>query len=184
MPDIARLNRNDVLLTVIDVQERLISVMSLQEKEIKGVTTLIEAAKILDIPVLVTEQYPKGLGVTAQEIQEVLPSYAPIVKMAFSCCGEPGYMDAVKESGKNQVILCGIEAHVCVLQTALDLRAAGYEVFVPENAVCSQKKEDWRAALDRMNQSGIIPTSIESAIFELLVRAGTEEFKAMLKVIK
>lgn len=183
MPMAPRLKKENAVLSVIDVQEKLVNVMEYKERLIAEVRRLIKAAALFDIPVVLTEQYPKGLGPTVPGILELLPDNAPIQKMAFSCCGEPGYLDAVAGTGRKQVLLCGIEAHVCVLQTALDLLERGYEVFVPENGVYSQKKHDWKAALHRMRSSGVVSTSVESAIFEMMGVAGTAEFKAMLKVI-
>ena len=183
MTAVPRLKRESVLLSVIDIQERLVTVMEHRARLIEESQRLIKAAEIFSIPVIVTEQYTRGLGATVPEIKEVLSEYALIEKMTFSCCGESGYLDAVKESGRKQILICGIEAHVCVLQTALDLLDEGYEVFIAENAVCSQKMHDHEAAVRRMIQAGVVPTSVESAIFELTGIAGTEEFKTMRKVI-
>ncbi len=183
MLSIPRLRKDSVILSVIDIQEKLVNVMEYRDQLITEARRLIQAAVILKIPIVVTEQYPRGLGPTIPQIRELIDGFAPIEKLAFSCCGESAYLEAIRHSGKKQVLLCGIEAHVCVLQTALDLRQEGFEVFVPENGVCSQKKYDWEAALKRMIHAGIVTTSVVSAIFEIMGVAGTDEFKAILKVI-
>lgn len=182
--NVHRLKKHDIVLVVVDIQEKLASVMNHRTMVVRNTIILLKAAEILKLPILLTEQYPKGLGKTVQEIRDVIPNTTAIEKMSFSCCGEPKFFESLKLAAKRQVILCGMEMHVCILQTALDLLSQGYEVFVPENAVCSQNEEDRKAAFDRINQAGITPTSVESAIFELVGTAGTEEFKAILKVVK
>lgn len=182
--NVLRLKKDSSVLIVVDIQERLANVMEHRSTIVRNTMLFIKAAGILKLPLVLTEQYPKGLGRTVQEIRELIPDTVAIEKLSFSCCGEPHFDEALKKVGKRQVILCGMETHVCILQTALDLYAQGYDVFVPENAVCSQHDEDRTAAFDRMKQSGIILTSVESAIFEMVGMAGTNEFKDILKIIK
>lgn len=183
MATIPRLTKQSVVIVIIDVQEKLMKVMKYREQVSKKIQTLISASEIMNFPIILTEQYSKGLGRTIPEIRDRLPAYSPVEKLTFSCCGKSEFLEILKSTGKKQVLLCGIESHVCVLQTALDLLRDGYEVFVPEDAVCSQRTEDWKAALHRMGHSGIILTSVESAIFEMMKEAGTDEFKSILRVI-
>lgn len=182
--NVLRLKRDSAVLIVVDIQEKLANVMECRTKVVRNSTLLVKTAGILKLPLLLTEQYPKGLGRTVQEIRELIPNTAAIEKLSFSCCAEPNFVEALKKVGKRQVILCGMETHVCILQTALDLYAQGFDVFVPENAVCSQNDDDRKAAFDRMKQAGIILTSVESVIFEMVGTAGTNEFKDILKIIK
>jgi nicotinamidase-related amidase len=144
---------------------------------------LVDAARVLGVPVVATEQYPKGLGPTVDDLARRLPD-AAIVKMTFSCAREPEAGQAVKTTGRRQVLVTGIEAHVCVLQTVIDLLDDGFEVHVPHDAVNSRRPSDTRWALHRMAAAGAVVTSTESALFELLERCGTDEFKVVSKLVK
>jgi nicotinamidase-related amidase len=132
----------------------------------------------------VTEQYPKGLGPTVTEIKDSLQPYAPIEKITFSCCGEKSFLDAASGTGKNQIILVGMETHVCVLQTCIDLLQAGHVVHVVSDAVCSRSFENYRTALEYMRDAGAVITCTETVLFQLLERAGSDEFRAISKRIK
>jgi len=178
------LTREDAVLVVVDIQERLASVMSERQKVIGNSLHLIEAAKVLHFPLLLTEQYPKGLGPTVPEITEALPSYKPIEKLMFGCCGEPRFMGAIGPTGKKKVILCGMETHVCVLQTCLGLIKEGYIVHVVQDAICSRAKENHRIGVEFMRDAGAVITGTETVLFQLLEKAGTEEFKILSKRIK
>lgn len=178
------INRNNSVLVVVDIQERLAVVMSEREKVVGNAVHLIEAAKLLSIPVILTEQYPKGLGPTVSEIREALPSYEPLEKLAFGCCGEPSFLRAIESKGKRKVILCGMETHVCVLQTCLGLLKGNYDVHVVRDAVCSRTKENFRIGSDLMRDAGAVITGTETVLFQLLEKAGTEEFRAISKRIK
>jgi nicotinamidase-related amidase len=178
------LDKEDAVLVVVDIQERLAAVMSERQKVIGNSVHLIEAAKILQFPILLTEQYPKGLGPTVSEIKEALPSYKPVEKVMFGCCGEPMFMDAIAFMGKRKVILCGMETHVCVLQTCLGLIKEGYTVHVVQDAVCSRSTENYRIGIEFMRDAGAVITGTETALFQLLEKAGTEEFKIISKRIK
>ena len=178
------LTDKDSVLVVVDIQERLAAVMSERQKVIGNSLHLIEAAKVLHFPVLLTEQYPKGLGPTAAEIKEALPSYKPIEKLMFGCCGEPAFMQALAATGKRKVILCGMETHVCVLQTCLGLIKEGYIVHVVQDAICSRSKENYRIGIEFMRNAGAVITGTETVVFQLLEKAGTEEFKILSKRIK
>jgi nicotinamidase-related amidase len=176
------LDRRRAVLLVIDVQERINAVMSSQGHLVR-LQVLAEACRDLGVPVLATEQYPKGLGPTVTELAEVLPG-PPIVKDTFSCGGEPKLVDALRELDRRQVVVTGIEAHVCVVQTALDLLGAGYQVHLPHDAVQSRRPADRDHAIDRMATAGAVVTSTESALFELAERCGTDDFRTVAKLVK
>jgi nicotinamidase-related amidase len=178
------LEKENAALLIIDIQERLANVMKMKEPVIKNSLHLIELAKLIDIPVIVTEQYPKGIGQTVQEIQHALPRYQPIEKMTFSCCEENNFLQTVQGTRKKQCILAGMETHVCVLQTCLGLLRDGYAVHVVKDAVCSRTKENWETGIAFMREAGAVITSAEIVLFQLLKIAGTGEFKAMMKRIK
>ena len=168
----------------MDMQEPFLRTMFDRQKVVENAGKLIQAAKILGLPMLVTLQNPEKMGDTIPEIKQLLPPHEPISKMSFSCWGDQAFRLRLQGLGKRHVVICGVEAHVCVSQTAHDLLAFGYKVHVPEDAVCSRKERDWRAGLEKMRQSGVIVTSTEAVIFELLECGGTDEFREMLKVIK
>ena len=178
------LSKDNALLVNVDIQERLVPAMKVKDKVIANTLHLIEAAKLLNIPLLVTEQYPKGLGRTVKEIADVLPEYAPIEKITFSCCGEQAFLDAVAAAGRTHVILAGMETHVCVLQTCIDLLRSGYHVHAAADAICSRTKENYRLALEFMRDAGAVITCTESILFQLLEKAGSEEFRTISKRIK
>ena len=174
------------LLVVVDLQPRLAEAMPETEREQMLTTTamLIQAAEKLDIPIVVTEQYPQGLGHTCDEIAAVLPPQVrPIAKTGFACtCADP-FRQALEASGRTQIILTGQEAHVCVLQTAFALQGA-HQVFVVEDAVCSRKPEHKVYALERMRQAGVVVTSGESVLFEWLRDAAHPRFKELARLIR
>jgi nicotinamidase-related amidase len=178
------IGRNDTALVVVDIQERLAAVMEHRARVVANTLHLIEAAKLFSIPVLVTEQYPKGLGPTLAEIREALPSPDPVEKIAFSCCGESHFPDRLASTRREKVVVAGMESHVCVLQTVLDLLRTGYQVHVVDDAVCSRREENHRTALALMRDAGAVITCTETVLFQLLVRAGTEEFKTISRRIR
>jgi len=168
----------DSSLVVIDVQEKLAAAMAAREQVERAIAILLEAAGLLKVPVFVSEQYPKGLGHTVSELSTKLPATAQRVeKTAFSACG-------CLPLTRGQVVLAGMEAHVCVLQTAFELRAAGREVFVVADAVCSRTETNSRNALDRMAAAGIVITNMESVLFEWLGDAANEHFRTISKLIR
>ena len=178
------LNPNDSTLVIIDIQDRLASVMEVRDEVIKNCQHLIELSKLFNIPIVLTEKYPKGLGSTVQEIKESLLDYKPIEKIAFSCCREPKFLEEVKRIGKKSIILTGMETHICVLQTCLDLLKEGYYVHVVQDAVCSREKKNWEIGIEFMRDAGAVITCTEIVLFQMLKLAGTEEFKAISKRIK
>jgi nicotinamidase-related amidase len=176
----SKLDADRAALVVIDVQEGFRKAVPVFDRVAKAIATLIEGAEAIGIPIVVTEQYPKGLGETAPEVAEHLPEgTVPLEKVVFSASDAEGFDLA----GRDQALICGIEAHVCVNQTALDLLEAGVDVQVAEDAVGSRTDENKRVGLHKMERAGATLTSVETALFELLGRAGTDEFKAVQRLI-
>jgi nicotinamidase-related amidase len=176
------MSTEDSALLVVDMQERLLPAISGREELLDRALLLVQAARTLQIPILVTEQYPKGLGRTAPELAAHLPD--PIEKLSFSCCGEPAFLHALHELGRRKVLLIGIECHVCVQQTAFDLLAHGYGAFLAVDAVGSRRETDKQWALHRLSQAGVALTTAESAVFEWTRLAGTPQFKEISKLVK
>ncbi len=176
-----RLTREGTVLVVVDVQERLAAVMPYREQVIANIRRLIKVARLLQIPCVVTEQYPRGLGPTVPELQELLPGETFLEKMSFSCCGIETFAAQLQRLQARKLLVVGMETHVCVLQTVLDCLAAGYLVHVPNDAVCSRFTNDWRTGLARLAAAGAVVTTTETALFELLERAGTDEFRTARK---
>jgi nicotinamidase-related amidase len=179
------LDRNDAVLVVVDVQDKLCRAMDEEvlERLVKNTGILMEAAKELGLPVVATEQYVKGLGETLPPLKERLCSPA-IEKMSFSCCGEEPFPDKIRSLGRRQVIVTGMETHVCVLQTVLELLDAGYHVHLVCDAVMSRKKDNWQVGVNASAAAGAVITSTEAALFQLLRVAGTEEFKRLSKLVR
>jgi len=181
------IQRDKTSLVVIDMQERLMNAIPEGNREsiTKYAGILIESAKTLGIPITVTEQYPKGLGLTIPEIKETVgEGFTPIEKVVFSCARSPEFKSALKETGRKEALICGIETHVCVLQTVIDLINDGYTVYVPADAVASRKELDWERGIKLIEKAGAIVGTTETFLFQLLERAGTEEFKKISKLIK
>ncbi len=179
-----KLSRRDTVLVIVDVQERLAAAMSERQSVVANCLHLIELCRLLDIPIILNEQYPKGLGPTVKELAEVLGECAPHEKITFSCCGMGTFASSLESTGRNKVLLVGMETHVCVLQTCVDLIAKGYAVHVVGDAVCSRTRNSYESALCYMRDAGAVVTCTETALFQLLEKAGTEEFKAISKRIK
>ncbi|MEG3617572.1 hydrolase [Magnetovibrio sp. PR-2] len=171
-------------LVVIDIQSKLNPVMFDEGRAPQGAAKLLLGADILNIPAMVTEQYSKGVGPTVDDLQDFMPEGSPLEKDTFSCCANAEFMARFKATGATQAILCGIEAHICVLQTALNLLEAGYEVFVVEDATASRTPENHRAGLERIRQHGGQVVVVESVLFEWLKKSGTAEFKHISQLIK
>ena len=177
-------DKNESVLLIVDIQDRLAVTMKMRDAVINNCLHMIELAKMQNIPILVTEQYPKGLGQTVSEIREALPLYQPVEKLAFSCCGESAFKNALRALKRKTVLLTGMETHVCVLQTCVDLLDEGFNVHLVRDAVCSRTKENWETGTEFMRDAGAIVTCTETVLFQLLKVAGTEEFKAISKRIK
>ncbi len=179
-----RITRARAVLMVVDIQERLLPAICERERVVQNALRLIKGAGILNLPVLVTEQYRKGIGATVPEIAAAIPDFAPIEKTAFSCLGAPGFVERLRSRGVSEVVLCGIETHVCVCQTTLDLLTAGLRPFLVADAISSRTPANHRLGVERMRDAGAIIVSTEMILFELLERAGTDEFKQVLPLVK
>ncbi len=178
------LHESDAILVIVDIQERLASAMNEKPKVIANCLHLINIAELFQIPVFITEQYPKGLGSTVTEIKEALQTYGPMEKITFNCCKGPDFLNRIVSSGRKKIILTGMETHICVLQTCLGLIQEGYFVHIVNDAVCSRKHENYMTAIEFMRDAGAIITCTETILFQLLEKAGTEEFKIISKRIK
>lgn len=177
------LNREESVLMVIDIQDRLVRVMEDKDMVIKNTAILLETSKELDIPVIITEQYPKGLGHTIEEIKDIKRDVKIFEKNSFTAYIEEVKME-LKKLGRKKVIIVGMETHVCVLQTARDLLLSGFQVHIVQDAVCSRTKENYENALQIMREMGAVINNTETIAFDLLKVAGTPEFKAISKLIK
>lgn len=179
------LNRDEAVLVVVDVQEKLCRAMDekILAKLTGNIGVLQEAAGELGFPVVTTEQYVKGLGETLPVLRKHLKD-APLEKMSFSCCGDSAFLDRLKSLQRRQIIITGMETHVCVLQTVLELLDAGYIVHLVRDAVMSRRKDNWFVGLETAAAAGAVITSTETALFQLLKVAGTEEFKKLSKLVR
>lgn len=177
------LDRDNAVLFIIDVQESFRKVLPDFNELIKNISILIEAMKILDVPIVVTEQYPRGLGHTVEELSAILGKHELFEKNCFSAA-TPELTTWLKASRKNQVIMAGIETHVCVNQTAHDLLLNNYQVHLVTDAVASRISTNKAIGVEKMVGSGAVPSSVEMALFEMLVESGTERFKAVQKLVK
>lgn len=178
------LSASDSLLLIIDIQERLLPVVQEPERVLRNSTFLLEAAARLQIPVLLTEQYPKGLGATVPAVKAAA-SAAPVrEKLHFSAFGDPAIGEEIGSFARRQVVIAGLEAHVCVLQTALDLAASGRNVYVVADAVSSRRQENAELAHRRLAAAGVILVNTEMCLFEWLGTAAHAEFKALSRLIK
>jgi nicotinamidase-related amidase len=177
-----KLDRGRTALAVIDVQEAFRPAVLDFDRVAANVATLVQGARLLGLPVLVTEQYPKGLGETVPEVAQYLEGVPRMEKLAFSALDADGFPTAL--DGRDQVLLCGIESHVCVNQTAEDLLTSGRGVHVVKDAVTSRTAENRELGLQKMERSGAVVTSVETALFELLRAAGTPEFKEIQALVK
>ena len=183
-PHLLKLTPPQTALLVVDLQERLLSAIHEAAGCMAAAGRMIRAAKVLEVPVVMAEQYPAGLGATCAEIREAAgPSCTAIKKMRFTACVEQT-VERLREMQRRAVIVVGIEAHVCVQQTVLDLLRLGFGPFVCADAVSSRRPMDREVALDRMSRAWAVVTTTESVIFELLDRAGTDQFKQILRIVK
>jgi nicotinamidase-related amidase len=171
-------------LTVVDVQGKLAQMMSGKQALFENLQKIIKGIQALGIPILWVEQNPEGLGSTIPEVAELLTGINPISKSSFSCCKNERFIQALKAANCNQILIVGIEAHICVYQTAVDLVKLGYEVEVVTDAVSSRTIENKNVALQKMSRAGISLTSTEMALFELLEVGEGEQFKKILKIVK
>lgn len=178
------IDRNDAVLAAIDFQTKLMPAMADREKLEEAAVKLIKGLGALKVPAIVTQQYTKGLGPTVSPIAEALGDYEPIEKTTFSAMEEPDFVKALEQSGKKTVILIGIEAHICVQQTALQLMDRGYSVYVIQDCIASRKESDNLCSQQRMAAAGAVITTYESILYELLKGAKAEGFKAISAIVK
>ena len=179
------LDANDAVVVVVDLQEAFREPIFEFDKIVARTAVVVQAAKLLNVPVLVTEQYPQKLGATVPEIKSALPDGVAIVeKTAFSCCGANVFMEQLDRLRRKQVLLCGIETHVCMSQTAHDLLARGRQVHVLEDCTSSRTPANREIGLAKMRRSGALPSSSEMALFELMVDSKHEHFRAISKLVK
>jgi len=172
------------VLVVVDVQEKLWAAMHEKESLRDNTVRIVQGAKILGVPIVWTEQNPKGLGATLPEVVELLNDSEPVTKLSFSCCGEEAFIKRLEALNRKQILITGMETHVCVYQTVVDLRNKGYEVQVVADAVSSRTPENKAVGLERSREAGATITSTETALFELLKIAEGDRFKQMLKIVK
>lgn len=179
------LNPAECALVVIDIQEKLLPPIHEGTRMVANSQLLIRLAKILSLPVIVTTQYAKGLGGTVPQIADLLPEVTPLDKLEFGCFGNSAFCSALENlSGRNTLLLCGMETHICVLQTALGALAQGRIVHAAADALGSRTELNWKIGLKRMRDAGAVMSSTEMMIYELLGKSGTAAFKEMLKFIK
>ena len=169
---------------VVDIQERLLPVMNQNETILENSVKLLEGMAALEVPVMVTQQYTKGLGETVEAVKAAITDFSYFEKTAFSCYEEPEFALALENSGKHNVIIIGIESHVCVQQTVIDLLAQGFQPIVVADCVSSRKASDKTVALERMRQEGAIIATYESILFELTRSAKAPAFRAISKIVK
>jgi nicotinamidase-related amidase len=179
------LERDKAVLVVIDVQERLVPAMDekVYKRILRSINLLVQGGKELGLPMVATEQYPRGLGHTVPELADACTA-GVVEKVAFGCCGEANFLRRLQEIGRPQVIVTGMEAHVCVYQTVLGLLGAGYHVHLVRDAICSRNKLDFLAGVENARAAGAVVTTVETALFQMLHAAGTPEFKAISALVK
>lgn len=168
-------------IVIIDVQEKLAPVIHQRDQIIARIRWLGEIANELSVPIVVSEQYPKGLGISVDDLAKVIENARVVEKMHFSAWQEPHFVDAINDIERKQILLVGMEAHVCVLQTAMDMAEQGFDVFVVEDAVGSRRDTDKQAALRRLQQAGVTIITSEMAAYEWLHRSGTDTFRHITK---
>lgn len=179
-----RILRENSIGLVIDIQERLVPAMEENDVLVENCKKLIEGLQILGVPMLVTQQYTKGLGETIEDVKALFSDFQYIEKKDFSCYDEPVFAEKLALSGAKNVIICGIESHVCVMQTAVDLKAVGYTPVVVSDCVSSRSFDNLDLAAERFRHEGIMMTSFESILFELTRSAGAPGFKEISKLVK
>jgi nicotinamidase-related amidase len=182
MPYATRMSAADTGLLVVDVQAKLIPSIARHQALIRNLAFLIDAARLLNLPIQATEQYPKGLGPTMPELAQRLP--VPLEKVAFSCCAIPAVVEYFEREARPKIVVAGIETHVCILQTVLDLLARDFRVYLPVDAVGSRGAIDHEIALRRMEQAGAILTTVESATFEWIGSSAVPQFKEFSRMVQ
>lgn len=179
-----RITRENTIALIIDFQEKLMPVMACKEDLEKRTDILIRGLKALEIPMYITQQYTKGLGMSIASVYEAAETKDYLEKITFSCYDEEGIRSVIDSSGCKNIVICGIEAHICVLQTCIDLKEAGYQPILVTDCISSRKRSDKEMALTRAQQEGILLTTSEAILFELTRISGTQTFKIISKLIK
>lgn len=175
---------DNAALLVIDIQDKVMDLIKVKDELLKKILDAIRVAKIFNLSVVVTEQYPKGLGPTNEKVKELLPDMQPIEKLAFSGFRDPGLLETLQELGVTTLLVVGIETHICVMQTCLDALAAGFDVHIISDACGARSKANHKLGLKRITEEGAAISSLEMMLFEVADRAGTPEFKEAQKLIK
>jgi nicotinamidase-related amidase len=178
------MSANDSCLIVVDIQQRLLPIMVAPQAVVDNTVLLVKAAERLNVPIIASEQYPRGIGPTVTEVASLIPPDRFVKKLHFSCVGDEGFAKRFRQIGRRQAVVVGIEAHVCVLQTVDDLVAAGTETFVVEDATSSRTATNHATAMQRLRDAGARVVSTEMVVFEWLVKAGTPEFKELIALVK
>jgi len=178
------LQKENAVLVVIDVQGKLATLMHKHKRLFENVNRMIDGAKALNIPIVWTEQIPDKLGATVEVVKEHLEGVELLTKNTFSCCGGPGFNEKLDQLGKTQILVCGIETHVCVYQTCIDLLNNGKEVHLVTDAVSSRFKNNYYLAVEKIKDAGAVMTSVEMALFEMLKVAEGDEFKKVIQIVK
>lgn len=178
------LKPSNTALVIIDIQSKLWNVMFEKEALLENAQKLVKGMQVLGIPIILTEQNPRGLGPTVPELMQLIPDVKPLPKFSFSCCQDPGFHQALRSLNRKQILICGIESHICVYQTTLELLGSGYEVQVIADVVSSRAVRNRDIALSRMQSEGAKLTVTEMALYELLQTSESPQFKEMLRVVK
>lgn len=179
-----RIKLEDTLFCLVDVQERLFPHIGNKDELLRTLPILVKGMKTLDVPIIVNEQYKKGIGETIESLKELVSEYTAYEKTTFSACQNSDILNAFKQSGKKNIVVAGIETHVCVLQTCIDLLENGFNVILVTNCCGSRNKLDHKMAIKRLIQAGAVPTTYESILFELTLDAKNPNFKAISSLIK
>jgi nicotinamidase-related amidase len=177
-----RIDKEKSLLLVVDIQEKLFPYIENKEALVQKTVTLIRGMQALGVPLMAARQYPKGLGDTIEELRPYFDGYCD--KVTFSCCGDENLLAELQGAGRQQIIIAGMEAHVCVLQTVIDLKALGFLPIIVTDAIGSRNRHDYKMALKRMEYEGAVLTTVEAILFELCYQAGTEVFKTISRLVK
>lgn len=178
------LHSEDAFFVLVDVQDKLLRAISGAERVKRECMRLLEAARVMKLPVLVTEQYPKGLGPTDQDLTEKLPDVPRLPKTTFSCFGAEGFTDIVEKTNRHQAVIFGIESHICVYATAMEFLSRGYTTIVVADACGSRSEENHQLAVENLLAAGVAVLPLETVVYQLMARSGTAEFKAMLPLFK
>lgn len=178
------LSRENSVLVIIDSQEVFLKPIKVRDFIVENIQLLVQVAKQLEVPIIATTQNAEKLGAMTPKLAELIGDTPVVDKLCFSCLGSEPFAQQLQATGRSQVVLVGVEAHICVMQTALDMLKAGYLVHVPYDAVASRLKRDWKYALLRLSSSGAIVSTVESVIYEWLYEAGTDSFREVLPLLK